>query len=125
MANEHNYALNDASNAKGFKIRSQMATQLDTSPKHRQTNKYLGSGKFYSVILTDSSFAYLMLLFGRIFDDWFLFNTDIFAFVYISLKTELKWYESFQNDICYSRVNAAKSNNSPEFSKLELKQVIR
>ena len=41
------------------------------------------------------------------------------------IKTELKWYESFQNDICYLRVNAAKSNNSPEFSILELKQVIR
>ena len=40
-------------------------------------------------------------------------------------KTELKWYESFQNDICYLRVNAGKSNNSPEFSTLELKQVIR
>ena len=41
------------------------------------------------------------------------------------IKTELKWYESFQNDICYLRVDAAKSNNSPEFSILELKQVIR
>ena len=42
-----------------------------------------------------------------------------------NIKTELKWYESFQNDICYLRVDAAKSNNSPEFSILELKQVIR
>ena len=41
------------------------------------------------------------------------------------IKTELKWCESFQNDICYLRANAAKSNNSPEFSILELKQVIR
>ena len=41
------------------------------------------------------------------------------------IKTELKWYESFQNDICYLRVDAAKSNSSPEFSILELKQVIR
>ena len=41
------------------------------------------------------------------------------------VKTELKWYESFQNDICYLRVDAAKSNNSLEFSILELKQVIR
>ena len=42
------------------------------------------------------------------------------------IKTELKWYESFQSDICYLRVDdAAKSNNSPEFSILELKQVIR
>ena len=41
------------------------------------------------------------------------------------IKTELKWYESFQNDICHSRVDAAKSNNSPEFSILELKHVIR
>ena len=41
------------------------------------------------------------------------------------IKTELKWYEAFQNDICYLRVVAAKSNNSPEFSLLELKQVIR
>ena len=41
------------------------------------------------------------------------------------IKTELKWYESFQNDICYLRVNAAKSNNGPEFSILKLKQVIR
>ena len=41
------------------------------------------------------------------------------------IKTELKWYESFQNDICYLRVDAAKSNNSPEFSILELKQAIR
>ena len=42
-----------------------------------------------------------------------------------NIKTELKWYESFLNDICYLRVDAAKSNNSPEFSILELKQVIR
>ena len=41
------------------------------------------------------------------------------------IKTEPKWYESFQNDICYLRVDAAKSNNSPEFSIPELKQVIR
>ena len=41
------------------------------------------------------------------------------------IKTELKWHESFQNDICYLRVDAAKSNNNPEFSKLELRQVIR
>ena len=41
------------------------------------------------------------------------------------IKTELKWYESFQNDICFLRVNAAKSNNSPELSILELEQVIR
>ena len=41
------------------------------------------------------------------------------------IKTELKWYESFQNDICYLRVDAAKSNKSPDFSILELKQVIR
>ena len=34
------------------------------------------------------------------------------------IKTELKWYESFQNDVCYLRVDAAKSNNSPEFSIL-------
>ena len=34
-------------------------------------------------------------------------------------------YGSFQNDVCYLRVNAAKSNNSHEFSILELKQVIR
>ena len=40
------------------------------------------------------------------------------------IKTELKWYESFQN-ICYLRVDAAKSSNSPEFSILELKQIIR
>ena len=41
------------------------------------------------------------------------------------IKTELKWYDSFQNDICYLKVNAAKSNISPGFSILELKQVIR
>ena len=41
------------------------------------------------------------------------------------IKTELKWYESFQNDICYLRVDTAKSNNSPEFSILELKKGIR
>ena len=41
------------------------------------------------------------------------------------IKTELKWYESFLNDICYLRVDAARSNNSPKFSLLELKQVIR
>ena len=41
------------------------------------------------------------------------------------IKTKLKWYEPFQNDICYLRVDAAKSNNSPEFSRLELKKVIR
>ena len=37
------------------------------------------------------------------------------------IKPKLKWYESFQNDICYLRVNAAKSNNGLEFSILELK----
>ena len=36
-----------------------------------------------------------------------------------------QWYESFQNDICYLRVNAAKSINSPVFPILELEQVIR
>ena len=41
------------------------------------------------------------------------------------IKIELKWYESFQNDIFYLRVDAAKTSNSPEFSILELKQVIR
>ena len=41
------------------------------------------------------------------------------------IKTELKWYESFQNDICYLRVDAAKSNSSLEFSIPELKQVIK
>ena len=40
------------------------------------------------------------------------------------IKTELKWYELFQNDNCCLRVNAAKSNNSPEFSILQHKQVI-
>ena len=32
---------------------------------------------------------------------------------------------SHQNDTWYLRLNAAKSNNSPEFLTLELKQVIR
>ena len=41
------------------------------------------------------------------------------------IKTVLKWYKSFQNDICYLRADEAKSNNSPEFSILELMQVIR
>ena len=41
------------------------------------------------------------------------------------IKTELKWYESFQNDISYLRVDAAKSDNSPEFSIQDLKQVIK
>ena len=41
------------------------------------------------------------------------------------VKTELKWYESFQNDICYLRHNAAKRINSPEFPILELEQVVR
>ena len=33
--------------------------------------------------------------------------------------------QSFHSGICYLRVNAAKSRNSPEFSILEHKQVIR
>ena len=37
------------------------------------------------------------------------------------IKTVLKWYESFQNDICYLGANPAKSNSQPEFSMLELK----
>ena len=40
-------------------------------------------------------------------------------------RTELKWYESFQNGICYFKVDSAKSNNSPEFSILELEPIIR
>ena len=44
-------------------ILTQMAIEHDASPKHRQTNKFLGFGKFYGMILTDKGL--ILLVYSR------------------------------------------------------------
>ena len=40
------------------------------------------------------------------------------------IRSDLKWYESFQNRLCQLRIKACKSSVSPNFSLDEVKQAV-
>ena len=40
------------------------------------------------------------------------------------IRSDLKWYESFQNRLCQLRIKACKSGISPNFSLDEVKQAV-